>query len=142
MLSGRLNLTSRIIPAKLYYLTGEQENNVMEKKNYKKGQIIFKKGDSADGLYIISTGAVGLYFPTNETKLPDITLQATEIFGEMGVIDVELRMATAKALSDSALVYLTRKEFEKKLEASDFIVRGVLGSLSDRLRQIQKPYRH
>lgn len=114
----------------------------MEKKNYKKGQIIFKKGDSADGLYIISTGAVGLYFPTNETKLPDITLQATEIFGEMGVIDVELRMATAKALSDSVLVYLTRKEFEKKLEASDFIVRGVLGSLSDRLRQIQKPYRH
>ena len=95
---------------------------MMEKKTYRKGQVIFRKGDSAEGLYIISKGEVGLYFPTNETKLPDIVLKENEIFGEMGVIDNELRMATAKALSETTLVYLTRKEFEKKLDASDFVV--------------------
>jgi CRP-like cAMP-binding protein len=119
-------------------LDGKQRDKIMEKKTYRKGQVIFRKGDSAEGLYILSAGEVGLYFPTNETKLPDIILKENEIFGEMGVIDNELRMATAKALSESTLVYLTRKEFEKKLDASDFVVRGVLGALSDRLRQAQK----
>ena len=119
-------------------MDGEQGDKIMEKKTYRKGQVIFRKGDSAEGLYIISAGEVGLYFPTNDTELPDIVLKENEIFGEMGVIDNELRMATAKALSESALVYLTRKEFEKKLDASDFVVRGVLGALSDRLRLAQK----
>ena len=119
-------------------MDGEQVDLFMEKKTYRKGQVIFRKGDNADGLYIISAGEVRLYFPTNETELPDILSRENEIFGEMGVIDNELRMATAKALSESALVYLTRKEFEKKLDASDFVVRGVLGALSDRLRLAQK----
>ncbi|CAI8450169.1 MAG: Uncharacterised protein [SAR116 cluster bacterium MED-G04] len=57
----------------------------------------------------------------------------------MGVIDDQLRMATARAMSDVVVVYFSRKDFETKLDETDVIVRGVLAVLSDRLRQIQKP---
>ena len=65
----------------------------MEKKRYNAGQVIFNVGDAADGLYLIASGSVGVYFPGNlSSNKPDITLKETEIIGEMGVIDAELRL--------------------------------------------------
>ena len=90
-------------------------------------------------VYIVGKGSVGIYFPTNQTmEKPDIVLKANEILGEMGVIDMAPRMATAKALEESVIIFVSIKEFEKKLEESDMIVRGVMAILSERLREIQK----
>ena len=111
----------------------------MKKMEINSGNTIFKKGDPADGLYIVGKGSVGIYFPTNHTmEKPDIVLKANEIVGEMGVIDIAPRMATAKALEDSVIIFVSTKEFEKKLEDSDMIIRGVMAILSERLRDIQK----
>ena len=32
----------------------------------KPGKTIFKAGEAADGLYIVGSGEVGIYFPTNK----------------------------------------------------------------------------
>jgi len=110
----------------------------MEKIECHKGKTIFKKGDAANGLYIVGTGAVGIYFPTNITmKKPDIILKKNAIFGEMGVIDTAPRMATAKAIDESIVLFVSKAEFEERLGQSDTIVRGVLAILSERLRDIQ-----
>ena len=69
---------------------------------------------------------------------PDIVLKANDILGEMGVIDTAPRMATAKTLEPSVIIFVSTKEFEKKLEGSDMIVRGVMAILSERLRDLQK----
>ena len=69
---------------------------------------------------------------------PDIVLKANEIIGEMGVIDTAPRMATAKAMEESIIIFVSIKEFEKKLESSDMIIRGVMAILSERLRDLQK----
>jgi CRP-like cAMP-binding protein len=108
----------------------------MQKIEMKPGKTIFKAGDAADGLYIVGSGNIGIFFPTN--KEPDNILKPNAIIGEMGVIDTAPRMATAKALTDGVVIFVSRKEFEKKLDDSDMIVRGVLAILSDRLRDLQK----
>ena len=111
----------------------------MKKISFNRGQVIFKSGDVAEGLYIVATGKVGLYFPGNNTaNKPNIILDQTDIFGEMGVIDDQLRMATARAHSDIDVIYVSRKDFDQKLDETDVIVRGVMAVLSDRLRQLQK----
>ena len=111
----------------------------MEKKRYNAGQVIFNVGDAADGLYLIASGSVGVYFPGNlSSNKPDITLKETEIIGEMGVIDSELRTATARAYSEVDVIHVTKEDFEKKLAETDIIIRGVVAVLSDRLRQLQK----
>ena len=110
----------------------------MERIECYKGKTIFKKGDAANGLYIVGTGAVGIYFPTNNTlEKPDIILKKNAIFGEMGVIDTAPRMATAKAIDESIVLFISKSEFEERLSKSDTIVRGVLAILSERLRDIQ-----
>ena len=111
----------------------------MEKKRYNAGQVIFNVGDAAEGLYLIASGTVGVYFPGNlSSNKPDITLKETEIIGEMGVIDSELRTATARAYSEVDVIHVTKEDFEKKLAETDIIIRGVVAVLSDRLRQLQK----
>ena len=111
----------------------------MEKANYKAGDIIFEQGEIANQLFIISSGKVGLYFPTNELmEEPDIVLQRDEIFGEMGLIDDALRMAEARAETNCELISVLRVEFEKKIENTDIIIRSIIATLSQRLRQLEK----
>ena len=111
----------------------------MKKIEMKPGKTIFKAGEPADGLYIVGSGEVGIYFPTNkEMAEPDIKLKANAILGEMGVIDTAPRMATAKALTDCVVIFVSQKEFEKKLDEGDIVVRGVMAILSSRLRELQK----
>jgi CRP/FNR family cyclic AMP-dependent transcriptional regulator len=111
----------------------------MKKVTFSSGQTIFKAGDAADGLYIVGSGRIGVFFPSNSThNEPDIILEKTQILGEMGVIDTASRMATARAIEDCTLVFVSRSEFDKKLEDTDPVVRGVLAILSSRLRDVQR----
>ena len=111
----------------------------MQKIEMKPGKTIFKVGEPADGLYIVGSGSVAIFFPTKkEMAKPDIILKPNEILGEMGVIDTAPRMATARALTDSVVIFVSQKEFEKKLDESDMIIRGVMAILSSRLRELQK----
>ena len=56
----------------------------------------------------------------------------------MGVIDTAPRMATARAMEESVVIFVSRAEFDKKLDETDPVVRGVLAILSSRLRDVQR----
>jgi len=110
----------------------------VQKIDLRKSEIIFQKGDLANGLYLITQGSVGIFMPTNDGKDPDFILPANEIFGEMGVIDDELRMADARSMEPSQVLLVSKSEFEQKVADSDIFVRAVVRTLSDRLRKAQK----
>ena len=56
----------------------------------------------------------------------------------MGVIDGELRMATARAMEVSQVLLVDKEEFELKVAESDIFIRAVVRTLSNRLRKAQK----
>ena len=109
----------------------------MQKLDLNKSEAVFKKGDLANGLYLIAQGSVGIFMPTNESKTPDFVIPTNEIFGEMGVIDGELRMATARCMEPSQLLFVTKDEFEQRVADADIFVRSVVRTLSARLRKAQ-----
>ena len=110
----------------------------MQKIDLRKSEIIFQKGDLANVLYLITQGSVGIFMPTNDAREPDFILPVNEIFGEMGVIDGELRMAMARSMEPSQVLLVSKSEFEQKVADSDIFVRAVVRTLSDRLRKAQK----
>lgn len=111
----------------------------MKKEAFRQHQTIFKAGDQAGKVYLLALGSVGIFLPDNDSKEPNFLIPENEIFGEMGVIDDELRMADERAMEDSELVSLTKDEFEKIVSESNIFVRAILAVLSERLRQAQKP---
>ena len=110
----------------------------MEKTKYNQNQSVFKVGELPDKMYLLVKGSVGIFLPTNETNKPNFIIQENELFGEMGVIENQSRMATARCLEDSEILSITKKEFDERVNASDVFVKGSLNALSYRLRQVEK----
>ena len=110
----------------------------MEKTKFNQNQSVFKVGEFPDKMYLLVKGSVGIFLPTNETKKPNFIIQENELFGEMGVIENELRMATARCLEESEIISITKEEFDQRVNSSDVFVRGSLKALSYRLRSVEK----
>ena len=87
----------------------------MEKHKYNENQSVFRVGESPDKMYLLIKGSVGIFLPTNETTKPNFIIQENELFGEMGVIENELRMATARCMVESEIISITKDEFNKRV---------------------------
>ena len=110
----------------------------MEKHKFNENQSVFKVGQSHDKMYLLVKGSVGIFLPTNETTKPNFIIQENELLGEMGVIENELRMASARCLIESEIISITKDEFNQKVNESDVFVKGSLKALSYRLRTVEK----
>ena len=110
----------------------------MEKNKFNQNQSVFKVGELPDKMYLLVKGSVGIFLPTNETNKPNFIIQENELFGEMGVIENELRMATARCLVESEIISINKDEFDKRVNNSDVFVKGCLKALSYRLRSVEK----
>ena len=110
----------------------------MEKIVVKKNETIFDAGDKADSVYLVVSGEIGIFLPTNNSDKPDFILGENEIFGEMGVIDKSLRAGRADALSDVNLIKISQHEFNDKLSSSDPFITGLTRVLVARIRDLLK----
>ena len=114
----------------------------MKISSFNKGEIIFRQGDFADGMFDILSGSVGVYVnygTEHETQLT--TLGAGQFLGEMGLIEVYPRSATAVAMEDG-----TRLQEIGEAEFSDFFTNQpgrllqIMRQLSKRLRERTEDY--
>ncbi len=89
----------------------------MEKRAYKSGEKIFKRGDADDVLYLIRRGAVRIMLQLDETQWRHVgTFGRGNFFGEMAFLDGQARSANAIALTDTELFALSRKQFDALAE--------------------------
>ena len=111
----------------------------MKRLTLEPNKFIFKKGDAANGVYLVISGQVGIFLPSNATNEPDFLVRENELFGEMGVVSDQSRMANAATVTDCDLLFVSRDEFDKMLDDSHIVVKGILRILSERLRTAQMP---
>lgn len=104
---------------------------ILEEVEAPQGEVIFKKGDLGDSLYIIVDGRVRVF----DGGVTIGTLGERDIFGELALLDPEPRSASVAALEDTRLFRLDREAFSELMAANIEIVRGVLHVLCERLRQ-------
>jgi CRP-like cAMP-binding protein len=76
------------------------------------GDVLFRQGDEADGLYIVAAGSLGVY-----ARLPGggesalAVLGAGEVVGELALVDGGTRAATVRALEPTAVHFFSRADF-------------------------------
>jgi len=107
----------------------EHSDNI---KEFPAGTTIFKEGTPGDEMYIILDGDVEVSV-RNETLL---VLGAGDIVGEMALIDLRARSATAVAISDCRLVPLDEKRFLFMVQQTPFFSLHVMRVLAERLRHM------
>jgi len=94
------------------------------------GEVIFKKGDPGESLYIVRRGAVSIRDGEVELSLA----KAGDFFGELALLDNEPRSADAVATEDAGLVRLHGADFRELMARRPQIQERVLRVLVRRLR--------
>ena len=114
-----------------------KQSKAMIKRYYKKGESVFRVGEPSSAVFLLISGEIGLFFPTDLSE-PYMHIRECETFGEMGLIENELRNARASCLTDCLIVHIERVDFEAKYENADPLIRALVRSLSSRLRDANR----
>jgi CRP-like cAMP-binding protein len=114
-------------------------NRLFEDRDITAGQAIYFEGDSADYLYIVTTGKVKLLRNTSLGRevLLDI-LQTGEYFGNITSLNKKEYTETAIAQTDGCILQISAKKFETILVRHPDVTLKVLDAVSKRLEESQE----
>jgi signal transduction histidine kinase len=121
------------------------EHDVLRKiareRSFSPGQQIFKEGDSGDGIYVVKEGAVEISVAMNQNvRRVFAKLGPGELFGEMAVLELKPRSATATARENTQVYFIPRNDLLHMLERSPALSLELLREISQRLRDFNRRY--
>lgn len=115
-------LSRRVTLVRAYLeLFGDISNTIVDKlleqtviRHFHSGQVLFREGDSPDGLYVIVTGKLIVEATDTEGRQRRIAVvQAPETVGELALLADTDRNATVIAARESTVALLGRKSFDE-----------------------------
>ena len=119
----------------------EALRKIAVERSFAAGQRIFKEGDSGDGIYVVKEGTVEILVAMNQNAGRVFAkLGPGDMFGEMAVVELKPRSATAVAKTKTEVYFLPRNELLKMLENSPALSLELLREISQRLREFNRRY--
>ena len=109
---------------------------------FKKGDVIFRQGDYSEVMYDIAKGKVGVFADyETETVQQLAELKAGDFLGEMGMIEVYPRSATAVALEDdTVLTEIGEDDLNEFFKDKPEKLLQIMKQMSARLRVVNQKY--
>jgi signal transduction histidine kinase len=131
--------------SKPFRLLGSAELNALRQiareRKVPAGQDVFKEGDRGDGIYVVKDGLVEITVnvtPNNRRLFAQ--LGPGELFGEMAVLELKPRSATATAAKESVVYFIPRDELLAMVGRSPTLALELLREISQRLREFNQRY--
>src|SRR6185295_14451782 len=106
--------------------------------HFRRGERIFSEASSGECLYVLVSGRVKIYASTGSKTKTFALLDPGDFFGEMALLGQPTRSASARAILDTELLVLERKDFHKFLRDDSSLALTVLRTLCERLRRADK----
>jgi hypothetical protein len=103
-------------------------------KSLKAGAVVFKAGDSADGMYLVRKGELVVYFEQGGKEVILARIPEGGMVGEMALFDRMPRSASVKASMDAEITHISLDDFGKLMRQIPKWFVGLMSALSGRLR--------
>lgn len=118
--------------------------SLLEYKQEKTGSIVIKEGQVGNSLYYITNGKVEISVESMSGETPAIVGRIKgDTIGEMAVLGFsDIRSATATALSDTTLLRLSKKNYERLIDEYPKTANKILMSITANLCQRIKELSH
>lgn len=108
-------------------------------RRYRRGEVIFHRGDLGDTLHLIESGLVKISEESLSGSEAFInTLRAGQTFGELGLIDGAERSATATALEPTITLVLTREPILELIDTDPAFRHALIGALANEIRRVTR----
>jgi len=138
--SSMLDIEKMIILRSVTVFSGLPEQSLagvagaLEEKDFMAGEEIIREGDFGDRLYVVVNGG-------NEVLKGDQAIAKVGergVFGEMAVLDPEIRSATVRATQEGLLLSLDHYTLEELMDGNLDLCHGFLKMLCGRLRDANR----
>jgi CRP/FNR family transcriptional regulator, cyclic AMP receptor protein len=104
-------------------------------QTFQSGETIFAEGSSGSFMYVVVAGAVEIRRKKEGVERKVAELGPGEIFGELAVVDSEVRMATAIAIQDGTqLVAIDQARFVYLTSQQPAFALTVMRVMAERIR--------
>ncbi|MEP6525777.1 MAG: Crp/Fnr family transcriptional regulator [Nocardioidaceae bacterium] len=102
----------------------------------RRGEVLFREGDSGDKLFIVTEGKVKLGRSSSDGRENLLAILGPgQMFGELSLFDPGPRSATVTAVTDCVMQSLSHDELLEWLTGRPAVARGLLAQLGSRLRK-------
>lgn len=111
-------------------------------KVYQHGEVIFRKGDAADSMFVIQDGQVEVLEELDGQEIRLAVSGPGEVIGEMAIFEHEPRSATVRALGKARVLTVDEKTFLRYVHQDPSLAYQLLKMLSNRIRQLNRQKTH
>jgi signal transduction histidine kinase len=101
------------------------------------GSLLFEEGDDGDHAYVINEGEIDIVKTTDDREMLIARRGPGDVIGEMALLDVAPRMATARASTDVSLLAIPKEDLDDLLASSAPAARALFVGLLARWRETQ-----
>ena len=109
--------------------------------SFRKGQVIFREGETSDALYVIEQGNVEISARIGPRERCVFAIFGPgDYFGEIAVIDSKPRSATATAKVDTVVSCISRDKVWRIFEKTPRLLVTMMHGFSQRLREFDRRY--
>jgi uncharacterized membrane protein len=102
------------------------------------GETVFQKGDVGDSMFVVVSGALQIFLPSDDKSPVVIALKEAikgDYFGELSLFDAKPRSATVVAKEPSEVLELRRTDFADYISRSPTAAMTIMAELAERLRE-------
>jgi flavin-dependent dehydrogenase len=110
-------------------------NNLLGKV-YQNGEVIFRKGDVADCMFVIQEGQVEVLEELEGQEICLAVSGAGEVIGEMAIFEQQTRSATVRALGKARVLTIDEKTFLRYVHQDPSVAYQLLKMMSSRVRRL------
>ena len=105
-------------------------------KKYDPGEVIFRKGDWGDCMYVIQSGEVEALAESDGKKIRLRTMGPNDFFGEMALFEKEVRSATIRATKPTHVLTIDKKNFLGGIHEDPSLAFRIVQTMSHRVRDL------
>jgi hypothetical protein len=107
-------------------------------KRFKKGEIVFKEGDSSDTIYIIQSGRLALSVDRGGKKFEVTQLGTMQLAGEQALNSNAKQAFTAEAMQETKILEIPAEVLKLQIEKSTPGIKLLVKSLVEETRQTRQ----
>mgnify|MGYP005634176693 CR=1 FL=1 len=107
------------------------------REEYPSGSHVFREGEPGSCAYVIERGAVEISTLHQGRKIAISSLGEGDLFGEMALVDSELRSASAMTTEETVVVVISLDQLREKLEQADPLITFFTRNILERFRDSQ-----
>jgi len=101
---------------------------------FKAGDVIFRENEPGDVMYLVAQGEVEILIHDSVVE----NVAPGGVVGEMALLDMGPRSATAKAKTDCLLLTINRERFLRQIKKSPNFSLQVMRIMAERMRHLDK----